>query len=453
MQPDGAWFILDCASLSDGFWRFDNPGLMSQHEADGISVPGAGDRPTGLFDLPRVRAYRSSIGPGGIREPTVPRIVEFRHRPPVSWFLRARQDVKLTGNNKTPCYEDELLICCTRVSLSDEIRDRLESLLGQQLDWQTVLNRSWWHRIRPLVWRHLSAQPAGRVPAAFLEILRGHACELEQRNRQLMKMQQRVSGLFEDSSLPMLVFKGPTLAIDAYGDLSLRECGDLDMLIRPDDFPRVREMLVADGFVCLWDQVDSHRKHQLFACEFQKEGIELDIHWDLAPGWHNYHVDFDRLWEGGNPFESPGHFTRKLRPEDAMEVLCMHGSRHWWDRLRWICDIAELVNSHSITDWNRMETTATEGRCHRSVWLGLWLASDLLDARLPPEIQGKLERSPVVKRLAAQVNVWLENADQAAEIRKLPERFLFRMRLCDRMRDRLPQLVHYLLARPSRSAN
>ncbi len=56
-------------------------------------------------------------------------------------------------------------------------------------------------------------------------------------------MQRHVSELFEQSSLPMLVFKGPTLAIDAYGDLSLRECGDLDMLIRPDDFPRVKEML------------------------------------------------------------------------------------------------------------------------------------------------------------------------------------------------------------------
>ncbi len=361
--------------------------------------------------------------------------------------------MKLPGANTTTCCEDELLICCARVSQTTDVRDRLTQLLREQIDWQVVLNRSWWHRIRPLTYRHLSAQPAGIVPAAFLEVLGNHASELEQRNRQLMKMQRHVSSLFEHSSLQMLVFKGPTLATDAYGDLRLRECGDLDMLIRPDDFPRVREMLVSSGFTCLWDQVASERKRQLFACEFQRDGIELDVHWDLAPRWHNYDVDFDLLWQSGDPAEANCQFVRKLRPEDTIEVLCMHGTRHWWERLRWICDIAELVNSGRITDWNRVEAKAAEARCHRSVWLGLWLASELFDANLPPEIQRKLDRSPVVKRLAAQVGIWLENAERATELRKLPDRFLFRMRLCERWRDRVPQLTHYLMTLPSRSVN
>lgn len=361
--------------------------------------------------------------------------------------------MKLPGANTTTCYEDELLICCARVSQTADVRERLERLLREQIDWQAVLDRSWWHRIRPLTYLHLSAQPAGLVPAAVLEVLRKHARELEQRNRRLMKTQRHVSALFEQSSLQMLVFKGPTLAIDAYGDLSLRECGDLDMLVRPDDFPRVRELLTSNGFACLWDQVASERKRQLFACEFQRDGIELDMHWDLAPGWHNYDVDFDVLWESGHPFEANCQFARKLRPEDAIEVLCMHGTRHWWERLRWICDIAELVNSGSITDWDTVEARATQTRCHRSVWLGLWLASDLLGANLPPEIQSQLNRSPVVKQLAAQVGVWLGNAEHAAEVRRLPDRFLFRMRLCERWRDRLPQLAHYLVTAPSRSVN
>ncbi len=361
--------------------------------------------------------------------------------------------MKLSTVNTTTCNEDELLICCARVALTADVQDRLEQILRKPLDWQTVLNRSWWHRIRPLTYMHLSAQQAGIVPAAFLELLGQHARELEQRNQNLMKMQRFVSSLFEQSSVQMLVFKGPTLAADAYGDLKLRECGDLDMLIRADDFPRVRQFLTENGFECLWDKADSDRKRQVFACEFRREGVELDVHWDLAPGWRNYHVDFDHLWESGQPFESNCRFTKKLRPEDAVEVLCMHGARHWWERLRWICDIAELVNRGSISDWDRVESTATEGRCHRSVCLGLWLAGDLLGARLPPEIHEKLDRSPVIKRLAAQVGVWLGNAENAAELRKLHDRLLFRLRISDRLRDRIPQIAHYLLTLPSRSLN
>ncbi len=361
--------------------------------------------------------------------------------------------MKYSPVNTTTCTEDALLICCARVSLTDEIQDRLDQLLRQPIDWQRVMDRSWWHRIRPLTYRHLSDQKAGLVPTACLKVLGEHARELELRNVNLMKMQQHVAALFEQSSVPMLVFKGPTLAVDAYGDLKLRECGDLDMLIHRDDFPKVKQLLTADGFECLWDDLDSERKRQVFACEFRREGVELDMHWDLAPDWHNFNVDFNHLWESGLPFESHCQFSRKLRPEDAIEVLCMHGSRHWWERLRWICDIAELVNSGLITDWNRVESTATAGRCHRSVCLGLWLASDLLDAKLPSEIHHKLDRSAVIKRLAAQVGVWLGSAEQAAEVRKLPERFMFRMRICDRLRDRIPQITRYMLTLPKRSMN
>ena len=308
----------------------------------------------------------------------------------------------------------------------------MEQILRKQIDWQIVLDRSRWHRIHPLTFRHLNAQPAGLVPAAFLKALEEQASEFEHRNRRLENTQREVSVMFEQSSLPMLAFKGPTLAEDAYGDLILRECGDLDMLGRQDDFPRVKEMFISNGFDCMWDQ------RELFACEFRREGIELDVHWDLAPEWHNYNVEFDRLWENGVPFIANCRCTRKLGPEDAIAVLCMHGTKHWWERLRWICDIAELVNRGCITDWQRVEAAATEARCQRSVWLGLWLASDLLDANLPPETQRKLERLPVVKQLAAQVGVWLGNAEHAADVRKLPDRFLFRMRLCERWRDRLP---------------
>jgi len=197
--------------------------------------------------------------------------------------------VKQPTVNPTTCYEDELLICCARVSQSPDVKERVEQLLREPIDWQIVLDRSWWHRIRPLTFHHLSAQPAGLVPAAFLEALGTHARELEQRNRYLFAEQHRVAQMFEDASLPMLFFKGPLLALNAYGDLMLRECGDLDMLIRPTDFPRVKDMLTSHGFACLWDQVESERKRQLFACEFRRESVELERNYLLSNRVHDEH--------------------------------------------------------------------------------------------------------------------------------------------------------------------
>ena len=178
--------------------------------------------------------------------------------------------------------------------------------------------------------------------------------------------------MFEAASVSALVFKGPTLAQDAYGDLCLRECGDLDLLITSDEFPQVEEMLRAHGFKSWWDREQGNR--QVFACEFERNGATLDVHWHLAPDWLNYRIDFQDLWTGGQPLLENGDRFRKLRAEDAISVLCIHGTKHWWERLRWICDVAELVNSGMITDWDRVEATAAETRSTRSVYLGLWLS-------------------------------------------------------------------------------
>lgn len=345
--------------------------------------------------------------------------------------------------------EDELLICCSRVSAAPDVQTRIEKLIHESLDWNMVLERAWWHRIRPLTHHHLRSQSTGPVPYLVHEELAGHARELAERNRRLLELLNETTSLFEQSGLRALVFKGPTLAADAYGDLSLRECGDLDLLIHREDLPQVMEMLKSNQFSCLWDQADEARRRQSFSCEFRRDELELDVHWDLAPKWFNYQVDFDGLWDRGIALNEL-HYARKLRPEDAIVVLCIHGTKHWWERLRWICDVAEMVNRGLVTDWDRVRSTANSAKSRRCVDLGLWLAGDLLSAKLPENVRRELGKSTMLHRLSDQVGVWLSHGEQGTEMRRLKDRFLFRLRLCERTRDRLPQLAQYLWAAPSR---
>ena len=309
--------------------------------------------------------------------------------------------------------EDELLLCCAQVSPGTKALARIGELSRQPLDWEKVLDRAWWHRIRPLTYLHLSAQPVGMVPESVLAELAEHASELAERNRRLSRALAEVSTVFEDACLRGLVFKGPTLTEDAYGNLDLRECGDLDLLVSKEDFPKVTEVLISHGFKSSWERDDADR--QDFACEFERSDATLDVHWNLSPDWLNYRVDFDRLWERGIPLSAGGQMMRKLRPEDAIVVLCIHGTKHWWERLRWICDVAEVVNRGLITDWDDVRTAAVQARCLRSVSLGLWLAGDLLSANLPAETMRRLECTAGIKRLGAQVRTWLGYASMATK--------------------------------------
>jgi hypothetical protein len=113
--------------------------------------------------------------------------------------------------------------------------------------------------------------------------------------------------------------------------------------------------------------------------------------------------------------------------------------------------LAELVKSGKITDWNRVVQRASDTRCERSGWLGLRLARDLLDARLPPAIEQHIAPLLAVERLTGQVVEWLQNAEGAAASRTIADRFLYRMRLYPRWRDGMLQMANYMRAWPARS--
>ncbi len=359
--------------------------------------------------------------------------------------------VDLITTDSSTANVDEMLRYCGRVSPSIEAVAGIKRLAAGPLDWELLFERSWWHRIRPLTYRHLRRHAPGVLPPAVNDRFIEQTTELAERNQRLLQALHEVASYFAEAGIRVLVFKGPTLALDAYGDLSLRECGDLDLLLHRHDFPRAAELLEAHRFQSSWGQSAEEAVQQVFACEYNRDGVQLDVHWDLAPGWLNYQIDFDQYWEAGSPAVEDSHFVRKIRPEDSIVVLSVHGAKHWWERLRWIGDIAELVNSGQVEDWDRVEVQSSRSHSRRSVELGLWLARHLLDAALPDDVARRIDRRGDIGRMGRQVVVWLSQAEQAARERSFRERFSFRMALCERWRDRGPQIWRYLRERPARS--
>jgi hypothetical protein len=80
--------------------------------------------------------------------------------------------------------------------------------------------------------------------------------------------------------------------------------------------------------------------------------------------------------------------------------LCVHGTRHYWERLQWICDVAELVRREPALDWDRLESSAARVGCHRMLRFGLHLAGDLLEAPAPEAVLRQASQDPAVRGLA-----------------------------------------------------
>ena len=95
--------------------------------------------------------------------------------------------------------------------------------------------------------------------------------------------------------------------------------------------------------------------------------------------------------------------VRTLSQENLLLFLCVHGGKHGWERLGWICDIAELIRIRNEMNWRTVMDQARALKSERMLLLGLYLASDLLEAPLPEEIRARVHSDPAVRSLATQV--------------------------------------------------
>ena len=130
-----------------------------------------------------------------------------------------------------------------------------------------------------------------------------------------------------------------------------------------------------------------------------------------------------------------------LPMERLLPLLCVHGSKHCWDRLSWICDVAELVAKYPKADLEVLIDEAGNQGVKRMLFLGLTLAHEILNTDLPVGILDEMRRDTNTRRLAETV------AERLFSEPYLPlkgrERMAFHSMMVERKRDKLKNTLEY----------
>jgi len=121
-------------------------------------------------------------------------------------------------------------------------------------------------------------------------------------------------------------------------------------------------------------------------------------------------------------------------------ILCVHGSKHLWKRLIWICDIARLLEQQRQLDWPRLLQRADSLGSRRMLFLGLHLAHTLSGAPVPPAIQSRIQHDPTVIALAARTYRILFTTDADLPLLTEPT---FSISMRERRQDKGRMLRHY----------
>jgi hypothetical protein len=345
--------------------------------------------------------------------------------------------------------EGEVLICCARVEMDPEIAERLRALLQQDLNWERLIRIAYRNEVAPLLYWNLKRQAPEAVPEAALDGLQRFFHHNARYNLLMTRELLRILNLLEAREVRAISFKGPLLASLIYGDLSLRQFSDLDILIHKHDVSRTKALLMSLGYrprkSLAAVQEAPHMKSEPVEVFVRDDGIvSVDLHWGLGRTSLPFQLDQDSFWERREAVSLGGTTVCSLPPEELLLVLCTHGARHLWNRMKWICDIAELLRVRRGMDWERVIKLASDLGIERMLFLGLLLATDLLGAAIPEEVLHRAQASQGARALADQVraSLFLE-ADQSSGV---VNQFMFRTRAREHLRDKVA-VVRYLIRR------
>jgi hypothetical protein len=334
--------------------------------------------------------------------------------------------------------EFDLLIACCANSSNCGNSDRIRNTLSRPLDWERMLRLVDHHRLVPQVYAQLSAH-SHLVPARPLDALRLRYQDNARKTLWFTGELLRILSHLESAGIKALPYKGPVLAETLYGDVTQRQFGDLDILIRPADVPKAKAALLDLGYK---PGIELARAYLETA--YIETGYEysfnagcgsnlLELQWRIVPSFYSMDFDVADFLERADEIFVGGRSMRTMRAEDLLLVLCVHAAKHVWLQLSWLCDIAQLAKSTQI-DWNAILDEARRLGLERIVSLNLLLAHKLLGSALPPAIQKRLREDPSTPILADEILCVIERSVHY-DTESIPY-FRLMMRLRERWQDR-----------------
>jgi hypothetical protein len=287
---------------------------------------------------------------------------------------------------------------------ADEI-PRILRLLQQQTpgdpDWPPQADWDWrnfaaaceTHQLTPYIFWKLQKLAAGIAPPGLLEHLRARFYEISAHNFLLATRLLELTSKFQNEGIPVLAYKGPALALAIYENMTLRQSSDLDLLVRPEHLVQAVALLKRLGFqsepMLSFPQVipyrcnPANRRHVAISEEIPFRAPDstyyVDLHWQLGySDWRAFSPDVRKMWERAGSQQLLHGAVSTFSREDLFLALCYHGTKHRWESLKWLLDVAELLRAASL-DWSLVEPMIMNSRRAAStVSLTLLLARDLL---------------------------------------------------------------------------
>lgn len=377
-------------------------------------------------------------------------------------FQFKNQEFKKNSINNKFSLEVQLLLLASRKSLSASNINKIQVITSQVIDWQKLINLAKSHSVIPLVAYNLQQYCIQNLPNNIKNILKTEFRSNAIKNIYLSKELLEIVQLLKDNDINCISFKGASLAASIYGDISLRQFNDIDILIAKKDLLKARDLFFSIGSKVWFTEsaiTDKNKEYFMnsqiahnflrnhaYGFEFKNKTVILDLHWEMFSSYFPLLLPMEYLEQS---LEDTIIFNQKIStpsPENNLLLLCGHGSKDCWDNLVRICDIAELINYYPQLNWQLLIKEAKNRGALKLVLLGLSLANRLYEISLPDFIHEKIMDDLKIKQLVNKIENLLFSESNI--VNNIPKQdlvlLLFKIQFREKISDKIKSIFNFL---------
>jgi Uncharacterised nucleotidyltransferase len=334
--------------------------------------------------------------------------------------------------------QKELLLLCARIQINPDTAARIRTLAEEGLDWTELLVAAADNGIAPLFCQRVSSWAGDVLPPVWRDQFREEFVANVRRNLLLSAELLRILPALDGCGVRATPYKGPVLASQAHGDIALRQFADLDIIVPQAEILKAHRTLVDLAYAPVNCAGEPHASRQIpgqYAYVNKVFGTFVELHTEATLRYAPIRLDLEPLLARREVISLADSQVRTFSAEDSLVLLAVHGSKHFWDRLGWIADIAALSQNSRGLDWELGLERARSLGAERMVLLAAGLAHDLLEAPLSNRVVTRLKKDIVARSLMEAI---FRQFFALHPVRfGVVSRFLFRARMCGAARNGL----------------
>ena len=249
------------------------------------------------------------------------------------------------------------------------------------------------------------------------------------RSMQLTGVLEEVFRELNRKELDVVSVKGPVLSQRLYGDIGRRHYGDLDLLVRREEFQKVLDILEGMDYRMTHPKKGLSPKQLDYYFRYKKDvalvnrmnGVVVELHVGIFR--HELiRTDSDTLiWNDLSEEKIGNTPVRCMNKNTTFLYLLYHGGQHLYFRLFWLKDVADAMDKWELDHRWILDQAISMG-IDRLVGMGLLLSKEFFGTEIPSEYRDYLRRNRTVlmklKRIALSRISGPERETRAWKVRR-----------------------------------